>query len=158
MKELIIKALGEAFVKMENAVPQTKKQEQRVCITDVKPIDLSQFMKDNNIPENAEFGSGNVEEDEYGNGYDYFDDHLLTWDISIPTTEEEKLTFKRKRFDDYAWNGVYSLLIKNGYKRIGCSSGEFAAYNDTTIYDMYINNEFDRLKKYYSLRFVKIIE
>jgi hypothetical protein len=28
-------------------------------------------------------------------------------------------------------------------------------FKDTTIYDMYVNGEFDRLVKYYSLRFKK---
>ena len=63
---------------------------------------------------------------------------------------KDKLLFKRKRFTDVAWKFVYESLIKNGYKRIGFNSALFKSFDDTTVYDMYIDKDFDRLVKYYS--------
>jgi len=45
--------------------------------------------------------------------------------------------------------------MKNGYKRTGYNSGLLKQFDDTTVYDMYISKDFDRLVKYYSLPFVK---
>jgi intergrase/recombinase len=91
------------------------------------------------------------------NGYDAWDDIVLAWEIDIPTTEKDKLSFKRKRFTNIAWKFVYDLLIKNGYKRVGYNTSLLKEFDDTTVYDMYINEDFDRLVKYYSLPFVKEI-
>ena len=146
MKELLIQALNESIVLLEKQIPQTKKKTESVSIIDVKPIDLSSFIKDNNIPNDACF-------DGKDNGYDGWDDILLSWTIDIPTTDVDKLKFKRKRFDDIAFRRIYDLLIKSGYKREGCSTALLKQFDDTTVYDMYINKNFDRLVKYYSLRF-----
>jgi hypothetical protein len=38
----------------------------------------------------------------------------------------------------------------------GYDSRDFKEFDDTSVYKMYKNKEFDRLLKYYSLRFKKI--
>src|ERR1035441_7215969 len=149
MKELIIQALSDAFVSLEKVIPQTKKKVESISIIDVTPMDLITFMKDNNIPENASFGGRD-------NGYDAWDDILLEWDVDVPTTDRDKLNFKRKNFTNYANQALYTLLLKNGYKRVGYSTSDLMKFDNTTVYDMYINKEFDRLEKYYSLPFVKV--
>lgn len=146
MKDLIIIALNQANEDLNKiGVPLTKPKTKYVNIDDVKPLDIEEFMRDNNIPDNAEFGGK-------PNGYD---DVCLCYDIDVPTTEKEQLNFKIKRFSTIAFKKVYDLLIINGYKRIGMSSALYKEFNDTTVYDMYVNNEFDRLVKYYSLSFAK---
>ena len=149
MKELIIQALSDAFVSLEKVIPQTKKKVESISIIDVKPMELATFMKDNYIPENASFGGRD-------NGYDAWDDILLEWDVDVPTTDRDKLNFKRKNFTNYANQALYTLLLKNGYKRVGYSTSDLMKFDNTTVYDMYINKEFDRLEKYYSLPFVKV--
>ena len=63
MKDLIIKALSDACAKFDKTIPQTKKDEKFISISDVNPSDIVQFMKDNNIPNDATFGGAD-------NGYD----------------------------------------------------------------------------------------
>ena len=148
MKDLIIQALNNAFGILERQIPQTKKKTESISIIDVKPLDLSSFMKSNDIPNDAVFSGRD-------NGYDAWDDIVLSWEIDIPTTDKDKKAFKIKRFTDIAWKTVYDILMKNGYKRTGYNSGLLKQFDDTTVYDMYISKDFDRLVKYYSLPFVK---
>lgn len=148
MKDLIIKALDDALILLEKRIPQTKKEIKYVNIEDVKPSELTQFMKDNNIPDDADF-------DGKPNGYDSFDEVCLSFSVDIPTTEKDKLKFCRSAFTSIAWKFVYDLLIKNGYKRVGYNSALLKPFEWTSVYEMYINNEYDSLVKYYSLSFVK---
>lgn len=149
MKDLMIIALNDAFALLEKAVPQTKKETKSVSIMDVKPIDIISFMANNNIPNDACF-------DGKDNGYDAWDDILLSWDIVVPTTDKDKLKFKKDRFSTIAFRSIYNSLTVNGYKRVGYNTGLLKQFDDTTVYDMYINKDFDRLVKYYSLPFVKL--
>ena len=149
MKDLIKKALDDAFILLEKRIPQTKKEIKYINIEDVKPSELTQFMKDNNIPDDADFVCGKP------NGYDSFDEVCLSFSVDIPTTEKEKLKFCRSAFTSIAWQFVYDLLIKNGYKRISYNSASLKQFDGTSVYEMYINNDYDLLVKYYSLSFVK---
>jgi hypothetical protein len=149
MKDLIIQALDSAFLKLESQVPLNKKKFKSLSIMDVKPTELASFMLDNNIPDTAYFDGND-------NGNDGWDDILLTWEIYVPTNEDDNLKFKKNRFTDIAWRFIYKLLITSGYKRVGYNTGLLKEFNDTTVYDMYINKDFDRLVRYYSLAFVKI--
>jgi len=147
MKHLIIKALEKAFIILDKQTPQTKKETQSISIIDVNPKELLKFMKENNIPDDAYFSGAD-------NGYDAWDDIVLEWEVNVPTTEKDKLSFKRKRFTSLAWKCIYDMLIGR-YERVGFNSKLLKQFDDTTIYDMYINKEFDRLVKYYSLYFNK---
>jgi hypothetical protein len=147
MKEFIIQALTEAILKVEKQTPQLKNKLIEVNIEDVSPLNIVEFMKENNIPDDAYFGGRD-------NGYDAFDQICLCYNIKIPTTDKDKLKFKRDRFSTIVFKIVYDLLLENGYKRIGSSSGLYKEFDNTTVYDMFIANDFDRLVKYYSLSFV----
>jgi hypothetical protein len=149
MKDLIMQPLREAIILLDARTPSTKLVTQYKSIADVKPQDIIQFMKDNNIPDNAEFGGK-------PNGDDGFDEVCLCYDIPVFTTDKEKLKYKKERFSYVAWTKIFKLLTNNGYKRVGVNSGEFKQFDDTTIYDMVIDNDIDRLEKYYSLFFKKI--
>lgn len=150
MRKLMIKALNDAYIKVVRSVPHTKMQATSISIQDVRPLDITDFMLRNDIPDDATFGGND-------NGYDAWDDICLCWDIIVPTTDKDKLEFKRKRFSsDVAFRKVYNLLLANGYKRIGSNSALFKEFDDTTVYDMYVNKDIDRLEKYYSLFFNKI--
>jgi hypothetical protein len=147
MNDLIIQALNDAIIVLERRVPQTKKEGVYVNIDDVSPLDITKFMTENNIPNDAHFAGK-------PNGYDSFDQICLYYEIDVPTTKLEKVEFKRRVFSSIAFKKVYDILILNEYKRKGCDSSLFADYKDTTVYDMYITKDFDRLVKYYSLFFV----
>jgi len=149
MKDLIIQALNDAFATLEKVIPQTKKKTESISIINVNPMELITFMNDNNIPKNASFGGND-------NGYDAWDDIVLEWEIDVPTTDKDKLIFRKTYFKNYAFRNVSILLLKNDYKRVGYCTSNLAQFDKTSVYDMYINKEFDRLEKYYSLPFVKI--
>lgn len=140
MKDLIIKVLDDAINKLDKITPATKRVEKSICIYDVHPLDLPAFMKDNNIPDDAYFSNGP-------------DDVSLSWFVDVPLTDSDKLNFRRKRFSMIAATCIYGPLTHNGYERVGFNSASLKAFADTTVYDMYVNKELDRLIKFYSLMF-----
>ena len=156
MQNLIEKALNDAFIILEKQVPQTKKKRRSVYVQDIKPIELISFMKSNNIPADADFDK------------DDDDDLLLSWLVSVPTTEQEKTEYRNYRFHDIAWANVYKILVTNGYKRIaGKDIGRISyknrknfissiiMFDNKTIYEMYIDKDLDKLMEYYSMYFQK---
>lgn len=150
MKDLLKNALSNAHTQLERQVPTAKNNLVEVCIDDVNPMDLPQFMIDNDIPEDAWFGT--EESQTLGSCTRV----LLLYNTRIQTTDKDKMIYRRKRFTSIAFQIVLKLLLENGYKRIGSNSGLYKQFDDTTVYDMYMNNEYDRLVNYYSLSFGKI--
>jgi hypothetical protein len=148
MKELIKVALAEAFEKLEKQRPTTKKEVRDIYI-DVEPKDLAKFMSDNNVPQDCWFS---VQDD---NAPFSSQELYLAWYVDVPTTEKDNLNFNRKRFRSIAWNTLRPMLLENGYERIGFNSGLLKHFKDTTVYDMYIDKDFDRLVEWYSLSFKK---
>lgn len=163
MRNLISKALNDAFITLEKQVPQTKKKTETVSIQDVKPSQLISFMKSNDIPNEAYFSGTD-------NGYDGWNDIVLAWEVDVPTSEKEKLEYKNYRFHDIAFKSVYDLLITNGYKRIsdrnqgritykkrskysGMSS--IILFDNKSVYEMYMDKDLDKLVEYYSMYFQK---
>lgn len=146
MRDLLIVALGEAFTLLEQQVPKTKKQAVYVSIEDISPRNLQQFMQDNGIPDDAYFAGKSDK-------YDTYCEACLCYDIEVATTAMDQLKFKVDRFQSVAWSKVSPLLKSHGYKRSGFNSGLLKQFDDTTIYDMFVSGDFDRLVKYYSLPF-----
>ena len=147
MKDLLIQALTDAFELVEKQVPQTKKETKEISFGNVKPIDVVVFMEENGIPDDA-YLTGGDDEGQYG--------VFLCWDVEVPTTEADKLKFVKKQYSNVAWQYVYKLLTANGYKRIPYDSSYFRKFNDTTLYNMFIEKDFDRLVEYYSGFFIKV--
>lgn len=161
MKNLISKALNDAFIILENQVPQTKKKTETISIQDVKPSQLMSFMKSNDIPNDAYFTGTD-------NGYDGWNDIVLAWEVDVPTSKEEKSEYKNYRFHDIAFKKVYDLLTTNGYKRISERNQSRITYkkisnnilsiimfDDKSVYEMYIDKDLDKLVEYYSMYFQK---
>lgn len=151
MKDLIILAMNDAMTLLVKQIPQTKKSVKSIDISDVPPLELIQYMKYKNIPDNAYFDGKDNAYDAWCPGIT-----LLSWEIDVPTTDDDKLKFKRDRFSTIAFRFVYNILTENGYKRNGYNTGLLKEFSDTTVYDMYVNKDFDRLVKYYSLPFNKM--
>ncbi len=150
MKDLIIQALNDAIIVLDKRTPTTKTKMVEVNIEDVSPIGIIKFMQENNIPENAFFSTNATE----NSGFTV--NPILCYDITIPTTDADKLKFRNSAFTMIAFKEVFNLLTTNGFKRVGFNSGLLKDYIDTTVYKMFIENDFDRLVKYYSLSFIKI--
>lgn len=149
MKDLIIKALNEAYIILEKRIPQTKPDFIEVSIEDIKPLDLPNFMKANNIPPDAYFSSSYEGERSLGSSV-Y---PSLCYDIIVPTTDKDKLKFCKDKFSTIAFKSVFDSLTNNGYKRTGFNSLILRDFKDICIYNMYINKDFDWLVNYYSLSF-----
>jgi len=148
MKDLIITALNEANTVLEKRVPKTKKDYIQVSIEDVKPLELINFMKENNIPDDAQFSTTYEGETSFGSSVD---SSLFYW-VEIETTSQDKLRFRKDKFSTIAFRLVSETLTKEGYKRKGFNSGLLKEFD--CVYDMYMSGDFDRLVKYYSLYFV----
>lgn len=145
---------------MKGKYHKQKKKTETISIQDVKPSQLLSFMKSNDIPDDAYFTGTD-------NGYDGWDDIVLAWEVDVPTTEKEKLEYKNRRFHDIAFKIVYDLLIPNGYKRtsgqdIGRISYKKLTYtsyiimfDNKTVYEMYVDKDFNSLLEYYSMYFKK---
>lgn len=148
MKDLIIKALDEAFELFKRKVPQARKKEESLDISHVSPFVLPSFLKENNVPNNAYFSymdSGKRNTGTY-----------LCWEVEpAPMTEEDRLTWKRQNFTSVAWSFVVHVLTKDGYKHRNRDYWLATEYPDATIYDLYIAKDFDRLVEYYSLQLVE---
>ena len=171
MRNLISKALNDAFTTLENQVPQTKKKTETISIQDVKPSELVSFMKSNDIPNNAYFsGTDNGYDGWNGtdNGYDGWNDIVLAWEVDVPTSEKEKLEYKNYRFHDIAFKKVYDLLTTNGYKRISGRDinritykkrsntvSSIIMFDNKSVYEMYVDKDLDKLVEYYSMYFQK---
>jgi len=152
MENIIINLLDSAMQIAINQTPQTKEQYIEVDISEVKPLELLEFMRKNNIPETATFEASHSGEE----GHRYNASPVLSYRIEVPTTQKDKDEHVRKRFREVAWRVVYDSLTKNRYKRVGYDTGLLKEFDDTTLYDMYINKQVDRIVKYYSLPFRKI--
>lgn len=161
MRNLISKALNDAFITLEKQVPQTKKKTETVSIQDVKPSQLISFMKSNDIPNEAYFSGTD-------NGYDGWNDIVLAWEVDVPTSEKEKSEYKNYRFHDIAFKNVYNLLTTNGYKRISGRDSSRITYkkrsntissiimfDNKSVYEMYVDKDLDKLVEYYSMYFQK---
>lgn len=150
MKELILEGLNSAFSKLQKIAPKNKSKTitKNISIEDVEPMNLPKFMEDNNIPSDAYFS-------ETGDGYSGLGRVVLAWEVNVHMSPKELFDFKKKRFDGIAWASVYEILTNNGYTRIGVNTALLRKFDDTTIYEMYTNSEFDRLIEYYSMYFKK---
>ena len=151
MKDLLTKSLSEASELLNKRVPKEKTEIVSTDISEVAPNKLLEFMKEKNIPENAYFSTN--QEDTYAVGNSYVP--MLCHEIKVRTSEKEQLKYKRDKFSSIAFPIVYKALTENGYKRKGFNSGLLAEFKNTTLYDMYVNKEFERIIKYYSLSFTQ---
>ena len=141
LKLLIINALNEVNERVERITPQTRRETKYVDIN-VNPHELGVFLMKNNIPKDSWFD------------IDQYDDCIcICYYIDVPTSDNEKLDFKRRTFDNYSFKKIYDIFIANNYIRIGIPSNLLKPYTNWCKYDMYINKEYDKLIDYYSMYF-----
>jgi hypothetical protein len=146
MKDLIKSALDSLYASLKANAPTTGRATKSISILDVDPLDLPNFMRDNNIPDTAFF-------DGEDNGYDGWDDILLSWEVTVPLSDTAIEHGIRNSFNLRAFKPVFDILISNGYTRISSGSHMYRDFKNTTVYDMYRAGDWDRLVDYYSLSF-----
>lgn len=142
MKELLKEAYLSCMANILDNIPKTKRKERYIDIEEVKPIDLISFMEENDIPPTAWFDNVIYKDDEEIEGI------YLTWSIQVPLTKEDIVNHIERRFNANIFKYVYNILTKNGFTRLSSSKvGMKSPYN------MFKNQEHDKLVEYYSLRF-----
>jgi hypothetical protein len=142
MKDLIIDDLNKAFEDVSKR-EYTKNEKVSFCVEGIDPYALVNFLTENNIPKDCYFSQD--------------DDGRVTiaYDKKVNMNDVEILAVKKRLFENFAWSEIYKSLIANGYVRISVSSDAFKDFKDKSIYEMYIDKDFDSLVKYYSMRFKK---
>ncbi|MGL5713283.1 MAG: hypothetical protein ACRCX2_09710 [Paraclostridium sp.] len=148
MKDLITLGIEEAFEKMERITPTTKSKLHFISLEGVDPFNLLKFIKENDIPEHAEFGG-------LSNGYDSYDDYGLTWAERIPNTQTERERFQKDWFSRNFSNNVGNILKDNGYKKIPYNSLLFKKFDSVCKLTEYRKGNFDLFVEYFSLLWVK---
>jgi hypothetical protein len=153
-KELIIAALDDYFNYLKEHSPRTKKEEKSIRVDDLKLSEVISLMEKDGIPAEATFTS-------IGDWLDGNHSPYLSWEVEVPATEEDRLEYLKSRFNGKglirsAWASVRDTLKANGYEHKPYRPDYSEEFGKTTVYDMYMNKEFDRLVKYYSQQFRKI--
>lgn len=151
MIDILKEILPLAMEKTIKQAPKVKMIGVEKDISDVKPQDLQTFMEENNIPEHAEFST--MDEDY---GIIETNNCCLYWNESVPTTDVEQQYYIVRRFDQVLWGFLYKRLTENGYTRTGCCSSIFKKY--PSVYEMYMDKDFERLEEYYLHRFKKDLD
>lgn len=143
MIEIVIRTLDEAHDKLLSRIPKTKSQIVYVNIEDVSPLKLMEFMKENNIPDDANF-------DGEPNGYDAYKNICLSYYIDVPLTEKDILTYKIANFQSIACQMISDALKLNGYVKVGFDSLEFRKFKHISLYQLYVDKDFDSIFKYFT--------
>ena len=91
MKELIIKALDEAFSKLESLAPKVKSVSHQVNITGCTLSVIQLIAKENNIPTNA-----TIDYIDCKDNYNEQNEIGILWYTNEPTTNDDKIEFMRK--------------------------------------------------------------
>jgi len=137
MKDLIEKTLTEYHTYLLSVVPQTKKVYTGLNIDEINPFELTNFLIENNVPKDCWFG------------YDDDDNYsYVGFKIEIATTESDKLNHMINRFNNEVFRKIYQVFIDNGYKRKVYDSKYLKKFKKT-VYEMFIEKDFDSLEDYY---------
>lgn len=146
MKEIITTFLETTYERTKKTIPTTQKDSREINITDVKPIHLLEFMKENNIPLDADFCT---DYDECLSGAN----PILIWDIDIPMTKEKQREIFVRRFQSNGFSSVGKNLLKAGYKRLSSNFNETKKYPN--IIEMWESGQINELVNYFSLFYKK---
>jgi len=139
IKELIIEGLNNANIDLAKRTPKTKKVLIEVDLTFVKPNEMYTFMRDNNIPDDAFFST---------NG-DIFSP-ILSFYEDMVTNDNDKLDFNIGLFPKLAYTEILRLLTENNYKFFNINSYSLMEFSNTTVYEMFVEKQYDRLIRFYS--------
>ena len=139
MIALILPTLHELLADIK--IPLYETRLKSINIDEVKPMALTEFIKDNNIPENAYFYTS----EEYV---------FLRYGIQVPASKEFQMQYVAKKFNANAFNRVYKALTPLGYTR---KSFQYSIYKEkfykSSLYELFINKRYDALEEYFSLMF-----
>lgn len=81
--------------------------------------------------------------------------YFLAYDHKVSLTEEDKLNWVERAFNNGHFAVIYNGMVDRGYMRVGFNSALLAKFHGKSPYKMFKNREFDTLVEYYSLHFRK---
>jgi len=143
LDSLIKSALDEAFVKVNNLIPKTKTIEKENLVSGMTVQEIYNYCKNNNLPLSSEIYT-NDDGDMY-----------ISQTLTVPMTDKDIADVKRKKFETLAWKLVFDSLTANGYKRKPLSSSFFKKFDGISLYERYVNGDFENLIEFYSAHFGK---
>lgn len=145
MKEIIQEALREANKMLIRKFPVNKTINESCIITGMTLEQVTAYCP--NAPATAYL---TTREDE--------NEVLLMWEKKIPVTGTDLAKFKQKRFPSIAWQYVYNALTAAGYKRVGFCSSLLKPFDGISLYDKFLEDDFDFFVRFYSFRFKKEVK
>lgn len=145
MKELIKHALDEAYEKaLKSASTQkTKKEYKYIEIKDVKPLELSNFMKENNIPDNVYFSTDNNH-----NGI-----VCLCYEVEVNQSDSDKELMTKLIFNALYFGIIHKVMTSNSYTLQGAVLSKYFHFD--YVYNLYMDKNFNELVKYFTVYFEK---
>ena len=147
--EVILSCLQETNDLLDRQAPKTKSVTRTKDISNIAPYELSEFLKENKIPEDCHFN--------------YFDDTYIgevtvCWKEYVESNTEEVEDYKTMRFSQVLYSLVNKALKDIGYQRVGVNSSHFRKYLYTTFYDKFLEGDFEYFIEYYSKLYEKVEE
>lgn len=146
MINIIKEGLDKAYENIKKTYCKDKNVRKEISIIDVEPLELTNFMKENNIPDDAEFSGTD-------NGYDGWNDIVLAWYVKEPISEKEIDKIYRKFFYKKALMYVPKLLVNNGY--IWKQTGSVQKNISSLLYQKYLENDEQWLVEFFSKSYEK---
>ena len=163
MQELLKEALNEANTKLLKRVRLLKKIEKRLLIESIVLEDINKEVESIGLP----LSMISLDTDEYSGAM------YATWEEEVENTEDEISKEKRNDFNSVVHYILQPLLFKNGFKRISYDHRAFekftdthdivilsrrstkADYKKTTLYDLYLDENYKQIEMFYSFFYVK---
>jgi len=131
----------------KNIIKEVPLQEEYYTLSELT-IEVEKVAKEYNI--NVDDIKIDVNDEEAAYSYAYI---TLSFKVEVQKSIEEIETQKRKFFERKAWYSLYTTFSKMNIKRIHGNHETWKSFKDTTIYDLYLNKDFEKLYSYYSLFF-----
>lgn len=144
MKNIIKTALDKTFDHCKKLYGDHKTVEKSISILDVNPLELRSFMRENNIPDHAEFSGKD-------NGYDGWDDIVLAWTVKEKMTDQEKNILYGENFYRISQYYVPKIMRQNGYTPVDSISESVSEL----LYEKYMKGDFDDIAELYSFLYKK---
>lgn len=154
MKELLVIAFNEAYDKLCSSVPKTKEIQKVLNIDNLSLLQLNNKINDLGISADRVVFSTKTEYTTLSN----YEKPVILYNVICDTTETEQLEYKHNKMKLFADKCVYDILMHYEYKQIwpNYNKLEQLGLYKADLYDLYINNDWNKICAYYSCFYVKI--
>ena len=154
MKELLVIAFNDAYDKLCSSIPKTKEIQKVLNIENLSLSQLNNKINDLGISADRVVFSTKTEHIASLN----YEKPVILYSVIVDTTETEQLEYKRNKMKLFADKCVYNILMHYEYKKIwpNYNKLEQLGLYKVDLYDLYINNDWNKICEYYSYFYNKI--